>query len=509
MFISSCGGRKDKTALKINAFSLSLSSIAEGVIVIGKNKDTQEYFQEVIFETTFEKEVSKGLWTFFAYTWDGGSPLAGNLKCSEIIEKDLFLSSDQVNLSLNSNNCLAQSIFPPGGINTSPTPNYPYSWSFILCNPTSLYSSMQAGGCGASYTGQATGLRVIIPSLKSINDNSQAESSCFKLNSGAIYSSNIHLPVLLDTNIDLKFKTQVYYSPTGNSCTGDCCTGKMDTYNFFNGPNEGTFRGEESTNYSNFGNYFLFKERVPPRSLKFDTSLTNFNYNTCTPIIFEHHEGNAITASSSSFNFTPTCSGTCSFYPTGACSSAMSTFNFPNNSSTFTIYALVNSIEPINLSQLGDGAGIGGDTLSSIPVSINYGSITAPLLNSITSLNLVGTASASPANLTVGSFFVYQTVSGNRGKFIVNNRTTSVIAGDILDFSFMTWDNTNTLVASGTNITSTACFSSGDCFLDFDINAGKLSPSNIPGSTDVWWENLSGTLYFNPQSGAPFRLIGP
>jgi hypothetical protein len=48
----------------------------------------------------------------------------------------------------------------------------------------------------------------------------------------------------------------------------------------------------------------------------------------------------------------------------------------------------------------------------------------------------------------------------------------------------------------------TACFS-GTCYLELDEVFG-VTNDTATYQVEAWWENLSGSLYFNPQASMPF-----
>lgn len=507
IFLMSCGPKPRKTQFVLKLSALTTSAFQGGVLLLGRNMKNGETFQEGIDSTVFTRELSDGEWQFVAYAWDGPVHFNGTLYCSKVIKQLVNAETKAVDIFVGDVNCMnTGNYFDPGGIDTFSDPNQPYNAAFRVCNANEIQSALDSGFC--SYSGMATGMTLTAPSFLNLKPTAfPLRTSCLKISSGSHYSP-MKIPMLPPDFVNPKWQIELFYSSAGSTCTGDeCCKGRVETIKVGEGFSNPLPNGALSAYYANFGNTYLFNEPAVKDKLAF-APLTSVSYNACNAVQVDYHSLGSPASSPKGFSYTPSCTSNCQFFADNSCTVASNNFFFPAGDSSHTFYMKVNSGQSFSLTQGGDDATIGGDIRANIAVTASYLDIDSDFLWNATNIGTYGLSSVNAATIQPGVWIVYQTQDGNRGKMYINNRYTTTTANDTMDFDFITWDSGGAIVAQGTGITSTQCSTFGDCFIDLDINAGKLSPSNIPGQSDAWWGGNGAIVQFSPQSST-FRKMGP
>lgn len=499
LFATSCSNKK-MTSTKIKIFASNLSTANPGGIMLyGENSADGLKFAQPISDLSTEKQLSNGNWSFYAMMWSGATPLAGTIKCAKPTTYLLKGQDIEISMVLTQANCNDQLFVKPGAFTSSL-----FELSVSLCPSNITQAALEAATNCTGYAGMATGLKVRMMGrdLGGGFFPTDQVSSCTSISSGY---ANTNLQIASGDIPQFLGATQfeVYYSPTYPSCSAEgCCSGRRDDYLFPNGFNNPTLKPDEASLTATNGNYLYLKEHTASMKLKFTGSVisTGAQYRACNEATVELQDPSGTPlVSSEAITLTPTCNGKCDFYADNACNVNASTYTIANASSSQSVYFKPHG-PTMNLMNAGAGDKYTGD-FKTITVHTTWANIDSEFLWSEASLAAIPNAIwAGVPTMAVNKIWIYETRSGNRGALKFNSITTTTDPNDTVNFDFTTWDSSGAVVGTNVSVSSVACFSGSNCFWEFDNNVGSGANS---GSIEAWWENLSGSLYLNPQASIP------
>ncbi len=477
-----------------------------GAMFYGESKSLNLSFSIPVTGGVLSKDLPFGDWIFYAVMWDGSTPLTGVVKCARPASYTLKDATVDLTLTLTQANCQDSIFAKSSAFYTYAIPNFLYPLSVNLCAPTTNQSTLSANGyCPGSYAGMATGMkaRLLQKDLSGSLVDTELVSTCTPVNSGM---SNLGLQLPSGNISDYlgAVSFEVYYSSSYPSCTGDdCCAGKVDKYIFPKGFNNPTNNSDEASLTGNNSNTLYLKEHSPVQKVVFTGGavMGMAEYKSCNYGTLELHDPNDnVIVSSEAMTITPTCNGKCTFYSDDSCTTAVNSYTISSGMSAQNFYFKPNG-PALTLTHTG-GAKYAGDS-KTIGVHTTWANIDSNYVWSETNLyGLPNTTSAMPGNMNPGGVWIYQTRNGNRGVMKFNSVSTSSVTNDTFNFDFITWSSGGGIIATNTNVNVTACFS-GTCYLELDETFG-VTNDTATYQVEAWWENLSGSLYFNPQASMPF-----
>jgi hypothetical protein len=197
------------------------------------------------------------------------------------------------------------------------------------------------------------------------------------------------------------------------------------------------------------------------------------------------------------------CSGQCGFYSNSTCSASITQATIPAGSYSSPDFFVMPTAASLTLATPGDAPYYTGSSITGIPVNVAYSGIDAQYVWSASNLYSIGSY-IEPNTIQAGDAWVCESRDGYRGKIRINSVSSVHVTGDTLNFDFVLWDSAYNVINSSAGETITAGFPPDYCYIDLDKTPVVI---NTGTSIDVWWENLSGNLYFNPQASAIFRLL--
>lgn len=163
-FIHGCGGGGGNSSAKLEVsrgMLVSNSSFDGGLIVVGRNESTKEFFSMDLATGTEAKiPLKKGDWSFYAIGWDGGASapykkFAGRPYCG-LTKKSLIEDAETVDITVNETTC-ADTTFSRGHVDST-NPSIPTLKTLGLittCNTFYPYPPSIVDAINSSYVTSA------------------------------------------------------------------------------------------------------------------------------------------------------------------------------------------------------------------------------------------------------------------------------------------------------------------------------------------------------------------
>lgn len=467
-------------------------------MLYGAKVDGTERWARKLTSEKMTISLSSGVWKFQAINWQTSSDaFEGDPTCAES-SITIGGASAQIDLSLSKDTCKGSSWFSGVGYYEFTTTTSFMGFTVNLCPVDTLSTELESFTNCSFPTSTATGLKITLPEVKdgAIDPNLGLTSKCYSANENNFYTA-AKLPFGSDKNFPMYSKVEVF-NASNASCTGDeCCAGASSTYHFPSG--FGQVSGfKAAAPKVDFNIKLKLEEKVTSR-FKIEHP-TSAEYKSCQSITIGHVGSDDLPIPLKGTRTVDLTCTNCSYHSTSSCSStALSQITFADNTYSYPLYVKIKGHKA--LMKASDSAKTITPAIASIKATVYYTTIDRDYLYSGLLSNFGYTTASPPFN--PGDVIIYQTSSGHRGRMQINNMSTVSVANDSFNFDFETFSTSATL-ATNTSLTVTACFS-GMCFVDLDQNAAVTS-GGVAG-IDLWWENLGGSLYFNPQGNVAFYLI--
>lgn len=495
--LGACGDGKRLRTLEVSHGFLSAS---QPTMVYGQQVNGPETFALKLEAASTKIELANGDWKFQSITWASGTnPMEGTPKCAETTST---LKSDSVTVQLNmtSVGCKSASWMGNSGYYDMP-PMMFFGLSLNFCQHGVGDPTLSAYTDCTSYANSMTGFKVVLPDFTNGKTGSGGmESICYPVTSNSINAS-ARIPFGTSSTFPVYSVVKTFYSQD-SSCSGSgCCSGKEVAYDFPHGFGQGSsaFRSNSPVMSSNI------KLKIEEKSLLniFVYTTPPVAYNACNPVYYEFRDevlNPYPLPSALTVNFD--CQGLCTFHTDPSCVAAAITSvpMGPGGTSGMLYVKQSEYTAKIKVSASNNSLAPG---LLTVPSTVTYATIDGNYLFGPANLSALSSTNFSPP-IAASTTVAYETRDGNRGKMRINSVSMVSVPGDTFNFDFETYNSAGTLIASGTNQTITACFS-GNCMLDLDSNTPVFSGGNP--QNDAWFENLSGSLYFNPQATAQFFVL--
>lgn len=493
VILVACSGKESPRTLEVSFGALSASQAS---YVYGQKSDGSERFGRKISSDKLVIPLSSGSWKFQVISWSTSSPKSfeGDPVCGEA-EAELASGSSTVVLNVATVNCKNTTWWGNAGYYESTSTIF-YGLNLNICSPSATTAEVASfSDCPSFYSG-VTGIKIVVPEIPSkINETT---SECYTPSSANIFYTPAKIPFGMLASFPMHLNLKLYHGSA--SCTGaDCCSGIEETYSFPRGfghlPVGGTSAAPTSSS-----SIKLKLVKQPGNHLSV-TAPSSMSYSGCQPFtVTLKDKSNTNIVAVANTTVTLDCAGRCSFHNNSTCEAAITDVTVSAGSPSASAYF---KAEGYNVPLKASVTGYVPDQ-KIVSVTALFADIDSVYLFSATSMSELSSTYFSPP-FTAPTTVVYETRDGNRGKMILNSVTTSSATDDTFDFDYVTYNSGGTIIASGNSQTITACFT-GNCFLDLDTYPPVNSNTGSP-FVDAWWENLTGSLYFNGQGSAAFMVL--